>query len=223
MSNDPNDYRLPPFPKDYQGLSRDWLDYGHACADAARAPLAEENARLLARIAELETNLAKAESRGDNHWETLRSIRHIAKESGDLVRIVQWVNDAGSGYTDTAENTLAGVMHDRDRLRAEVEALRAGIQKALDEIDDDGPKALKYARQELGAAIAQPSIPWVNPLAAEVEKYRADEERLEWLSLKWGGLRGDYAAWVLRRGGTGDLSDIRSFVDAARKGEGSEG
>lgn len=51
MSNDPNDYRLPPFPKDYQGLSRDWLDYGHACAEHVRVPL-------LARIAELESLLS---------------------------------------------------------------------------------------------------------------------------------------------------------------------
>lgn len=114
-----SDYTLPPVPHNpHTALERDWTQterkaisaYGHACAEAARVPLIEENARLLARISELEKNLAKAESRGDNHWETLRSIRHIAKESGDLVRIVQWVNDAGSGYTDTAGNTLAGVM-----------------------------------------------------------------------------------------------------------------
>ncbi|NTF67918.1 hypothetical protein [Rhizobium rhizogenes] len=49
-------------------------------------------------------------NRGDNHWETLRSIREIARTSGDLERIVQWVNDAGSGYTATAEATLAETM-----------------------------------------------------------------------------------------------------------------
>jgi hypothetical protein len=70
-------------------------------------------------------------------------------------------------------------MGECQRLRAElaakageVEALRAGIQKAIEEIDDAGPKALKYARQELETAIAQPSIPWVNPLAAEVSALR---------------------------------------------------
>lgn len=90
-----------------------------------------------ARIAELEADLAKAKSRGDNHWETLRSIRQIAKESGDLFRIVQWVDDAGSGYTDTVENTLAAAIDERERLRAELtakdeelEALRAKIDRA---------------------------------------------------------------------------------------------
>lgn len=39
------------------------------------------------------------------------------------------------------------------RLRAEADALRAGIAKALDELEDDGPKAAKYAAQELRAAM----------------------------------------------------------------------
>jgi hypothetical protein len=72
----------------------------------------------------LESALIKAKNRGDNHWETLRSIRHIAKESGDLARIVQWVNDAGSGYLDTADNTLAALVDERDTLRSELERCR---------------------------------------------------------------------------------------------------
>jgi len=39
-------------------------------------------------------------------------------------------------------------------LRAEVARMRDGIGKALDEIADAGPKALKYAEQELRAALA---------------------------------------------------------------------
>lgn len=42
-----------------------------------------------------------------------------------------------------------------DRIRAENKALRDGIEKALDEIEDDGPKALKYAAQELRAAMKE--------------------------------------------------------------------
>jgi hypothetical protein len=40
-----------------------------------------------------------------------------------------------------------------DRLRAENEALRSGIEKAIGEIEDASPKALKYAEQELRTAI----------------------------------------------------------------------
>ncbi|OWY32492.1 hypothetical protein [Herbaspirillum aquaticum] len=40
-----------------------------------------------------------------------------------------------------------------------------------------------------------------------------DAERLEWVSHAWGGQRHDYANHVLSRGGDGDLSDIRTFID----------
>ena len=50
-------------------------------------------------------------------------------------------------------------------------------------------------------------------LQAEVE---AHSSRLEWVSHAWGGKRNDYATHVLRRGGDGDLSDICTFIDAAR-------
>lgn len=40
-------------------------------------------------------------------------------------------------------------------LRADFRALVAGIEKALEEIADAGPKALKYAEQELRAALAE--------------------------------------------------------------------
>lgn len=40
-----------------------------------------------------------------------------------------------------------------------------------------------------------------------------DTRRLEWLAKHWGGQRRDFALHVLERGGTGDLSDIRTFID----------
>jgi len=40
-----------------------------------------------------------------------------------------------------------------------------------------------------------------------------DTRRLEWLAKHWGGQRRDFSLHVLTRGGTGDLSDIRTFVD----------
>lgn len=38
---------------------------------------------------------------------------------------------------------------------AEAERLRSAIERALSEIEDDGPKALKYAAQELRAAMKE--------------------------------------------------------------------
>lgn len=60
----------------------------------------------------------------------------------------------------------------------------------------------------------------VKSISDELDRLRAENEALradlEWISVEWGGIRHDYAAWVLRRGGTGDLGDLRSFIDAAR-------
>lgn len=64
-----------------------------------------------ARIAELEAERDAWKLRGDQHWETLRSIREFARE-GDCERIIQWVNDAGSGHIESVDQTL-GQMTDR--------------------------------------------------------------------------------------------------------------
>jgi hypothetical protein len=50
---------------------------------------------------------------------------------------------------------------------------------------------------------------------AAVPDIITDADRLAWVSLASGGQRTDYAMHVLQRGGTGDLSDIRSFIDKA--------
>lgn len=132
---------------------------------------------------------------------------------------------------------LARIAELETRTRAQSLSLRAAesrityLRSELAAKDGEVEKlrsALSQCATAVGAsACADCSVEFLACVPREVElvveKFRADAERLEWLSLKWGGLRGDYAAWVLRRGGTGDLSDIRSFVDAARKGEGSEG
>ena len=73
----PNDYTLPPVP-DLRKVPHDQLaacvvTYGHAVA----APLVEENARLLARVAELEATLSGKEAA----WAILnRSIGHLRAE-----------------------------------------------------------------------------------------------------------------------------------------------
>ena len=66
-----------------------------------------------------------AKSRGDNHWETLRCIRDIAQNEGDLAAIVQHVDDAGSGYTERPEKTLWRLTRERDQLAAQVAGLHA--------------------------------------------------------------------------------------------------
>ena len=162
-------FALPPVPYWMMRYDTEAVeDYGHAC----RAPLLAQIKRMetviegmqsfwnedhdelenaKSRIAELEAGLTKAQSRGDNHWETLRSIRHIAKESGDLARIVQWVNDAGSGYTDTAENTLAGVMDERDRLReriAELETENQTLTRECSNAEDESGRLEEELQKE---------------------------------------------------------------------------
>ena len=73
--------------------------------EAAYLTLAAENAALRAEF-ELLTAVKDAHKmRGDNHWETLRSIRVLAQE-GKLDHIIQHVNDAGAGYTQPDHVTM---------------------------------------------------------------------------------------------------------------------
>lgn len=160
-----NDYTLPPVPRHPNPTSfrDDWtalevaaiLAHAHACAEHVRAPL-------LARIAELEKKLSANDI--DRHAELTHRLLRRAKritEQGTRIAELEAELSQVSGYCETLTQRCVDDTAENGRLRAElaakdgeVEALRAGIQKPLDEIDDDGPKALKYARQELGAAIA---------------------------------------------------------------------
>lgn len=81
---------------------------------------------LLSRTEQAEAERDAYKRRGDNHWETLRSIRDIARQ-GDCERIILWVSDAGSGYTETAEDTLAK-MTDR------AQAAESSLKEREDEI-----------------------------------------------------------------------------------------
>jgi len=84
-------------------------------------------ARALA--AAMRGEVEQQKQRGDNHWETLRSIREIARTSGDLERIIQWVNDAGSGYIETNEATMAALMDSVADLQAAVEILKRAFNE----------------------------------------------------------------------------------------------
>jgi|GEM_PF-5217342 len=54
------------------------------------------------------------------------------------------------GEIDELDNTIA-------RQAAVIGRLESGITKALDELEDNGPKAAKYAAQELRAALGDQS------------------------------------------------------------------
>ena len=74
--------------------------------------------------------------RGDNHWETLRSIRVLAQE-GKLDHIIQHVNDAGAGYTQPDHVTMwelqSALAVANDRI-ATLRASEAAAMEALAEI-----------------------------------------------------------------------------------------
>lgn len=115
--------------KHHKDLAAAWQLLGFPATGAL-----EDAALLFALRAERDAQ----QRRGDNHWETLRSIRQIARESGDLERIIQWVDDAGSGYTETAEKTLSEMTDralnaeaERDAARREVGQRDEGLQDII--------------------------------------------------------------------------------------------
>lgn len=69
--------------------------------------------------------------------------------------------DASPKGGDAVDHAGAAIVPAGARIaafEAEVAGLRNGIERAMGEIDDDGPKALKYARQELKAALQATSV-----------------------------------------------------------------
>lgn len=98
----------------------------------------------------------------------LEAIAHKDQPLGRSAVSVRVVEAAATLRALAAENArlLADAQgHARDARHAEsvaaawkarVERLEAGITKAMDEIEDAGPKALKYAAQELRAALKEP-------------------------------------------------------------------
>lgn len=107
-----------------------------------------------AELAEARAERDRQKRRGDNHWETLRGIRDIARKSGDLDRIILWVNDAGSGYVEPAEETIASLTDrattaesERDELLREKERLGAGW-RPIETAPKDGTTFLAYQAEE---------------------------------------------------------------------------
>lgn len=86
---------------------------------------------LMFEIAARRKDCAAYKSRGDNHWETLRSIREMAqKPVPDIERIILWVNDAASGATATVEQTMVSLSDERNEAQSEVLALRKRVEAA---------------------------------------------------------------------------------------------
>ena len=113
-----NDYTLPPVPDHpfANSLSERWSEmeevaigrYGKACAEDARAPL-------LARIAELEAEV--------NRWREIQAAVAQLEGAG-----TEWPDHGNAPLAITAGYALHKMQ--ADRLRAEVEALRALLDGA---------------------------------------------------------------------------------------------
>jgi hypothetical protein len=90
--------------------------------------ISDETAALIEALAAERDRYKK---RGDNHWETLRSIRHMAQTTGDLERIIHWVDDAGSGCTKTVEQTMVEISDQRNALQSQLSTAHDDV---LDEV-----------------------------------------------------------------------------------------
>lgn len=127
----------------------------------------------------LKAELEQYKIRGDNHWETLRSIRDIAKTSGDLKRITQWVDDAGRGYTESVEETMANLMDKTGALIAERDALKAELEKARRALESAG-FTLKEGAQEW----KPPLGPSASPLLHEIDSLRSELDKAKAMASK---------------------------------------
>lgn len=116
-----------------------------------------ESRVLRAEIERLRRERDEAQARADNHWQTLRSIREMARE-GDCDRIIQWVTDAGSGYVETNEATLKATIDRATAAEAQVAALQEALERAKDDLLDlvESDQHLAPAIERIDASLAQP-------------------------------------------------------------------
>lgn len=81
------------------------------------------------RIEALEAEVARQLRRGDNHWETLRSVREMARK-GDLERIKLWVSDAASGAYESAAETMVKLSDRANAAEARLETAVKALEAA---------------------------------------------------------------------------------------------
>lgn len=78
----------------------------------------------------------------------------LAAKDAEIASLRAELNAATKAGLD-AIATICEKEREADALRAEMEGLKNGIEKALDELEDAGPKAMKHAAQELRAAMGE--------------------------------------------------------------------
>jgi len=119
--------------------------------------------------------------RGDQHWDTLRSIREMARE-GDCERIILWVNDAGSGYTEPLEATVKSLTDKAVALEADNAAQAARIKELEEALDSDpsGSDLWRYWSRKAREA-SQKYVDEVDRAKALEAKLAAAEKALEQL------------------------------------------
>lgn len=117
------DYTLPFVPKPdgppvLDGYHEcDMLDYGHACAEAARTPLLAR----LRSVCQALVEAVGADGPCDAEAAAARAVARITELEADLREYIH-------GSAVVAE-TLKHAVTDRDRLRTEVEALRNSLRE----------------------------------------------------------------------------------------------
>lgn len=189
-------------------------DYEEAC---------DENDRLLARIAELEAqNQTLTRECSDAEDEAGRLEEELQKEHDEIDRLRAEV-EAKAGKIQSLRDSLAECADD---LETEVNARASGEVPRRIERDLE---PVRKAR----ALLAQPAGSWVNPLAAEVEalteagaSLRADAERYQYLRDQCRNTDPDRMYFSVSRNIGHDwecVDKLDDAIDAARKGEGSEG
>jgi hypothetical protein len=93
----------------------------HACKGKGTIPPSADDYKDALTTALLKLEAYK--TRGDQHAESLRAIRDMARaETVDLERIVLWCSDSLSGYTEPLESTLLKAYDERNNLQSELKA-----------------------------------------------------------------------------------------------------
>ncbi len=121
--------------------------------------LAEANA-LTARATTAERERDAQKRRGDNHAATLRGVRTWLR-AGDTERALLWISDGLSGYSETAEKTLADEIEKRETAERDLAEARAEVERkdaALKRIESWEPATQEMTLAHQMAAEARAAL-----------------------------------------------------------------